>query len=297
MHWPCHPHPSKLATKLGIHNIHLTRVWCSILLHTVKRGLKTATKCQEVQHIPILWTRWWVLVVSRPWHADSEDADQGACFICKDEDTARSPDLLSDYQCPICTSPIVSFDPKSGPAALAHIGAHILHDTRVSQSQQPCGLCLQPSPLCQWYLKCSASGIDGVAIDFGKSQCMNKMHFHYHPASISTKASPCSNVPLWCPLCYKLDCVAPAIWQYNFKAHLEDRHPATNPDHYKNLWNIRPSETHDLKQIYSKWGIVPRERNGKNKKLAAVRLKISEVQSMHQHFMMSSCRSHMLLPW
>ena len=209
-------------------------------------------------------------------------ADQGACFVCEDEDTNRSPDSLSDYQCPVCTMPIVPFDPKKAPTALAHIGAHILHDAKVRRSQQPCGLCLRPSPLCRWYLKRSASGIDGITVDYSKSECANKIHFHYHPASISTKASPCSNVPLRCPVCFQLDRNAPAVWRYNLKAHLEDRHPTTSLDRYKNLWNIGPSESHDLKQIYNNRGIVPAERNGKNKKkLARTQLKISEAQSMH----------------
>ena len=54
----------------------------------------------------------------------------------------------SDYDskiCPLCT-PDRPLDPAQ------HMGAHILHNQTISRDSEPCGLCLCPTPLCQFTL-------------------------------------------------------------------------------------------------------------------------------------------------
>lgn len=214
-------------------------------------------------------------------HAHSTLSDHEASFICEDEGATQNPDDLHDFQCTFCAVPAVPFDPKQSQKALGHIGAHILHDSTVNRAQEPCGLCLCPAPLCQFFLKKSSSSIDGVAVDFEKSDCINKMKFQYHPTSVSSEASPCSNVPIRCPICCQVNLHAPAVWKYNLQAHLKERHPSVDVEQYHKLWAITQSECAKLKKVYRDRRAVPKLREGKKKKQAATKkLKISESRSI-----------------
>ncbi|KAF8308703.1 hypothetical protein DL93DRAFT_2036912, partial [Clavulina sp. PMI_390] len=173
-----------------------------------------------------------------------------ACFICEDEGETRGPDDVYEFQCTSCASPAVPFE--NGPTALAHIGAHILHDPRVNRAQEPCGLCLRPAPLCQFFLKRSPGTAQGVTFDFDKSQCINCMRFSYKPASVSTTASPCSNVPIICPICVEIDPHSPAIWKYNLEAHFTSKHSTVDRNQFSKLWEIPQSERVQLKEIYKR---------------------------------------------
>lgn len=49
---------------------------------------------------------------------------------------------------------------------------------------------------------------------------------NYKSATQSTKSSPCTNVPIYCPLCpLNFSGELPAIWKYNAVAHLLYNHP------------------------------------------------------------------------
>ncbi|KAF8152359.1 hypothetical protein B0H34DRAFT_724881 [Crassisporium funariophilum] len=122
--------------------------------------------------------------------------------------------------------PTVTLDLSQGQRVLEHIGAHVLHDPSLDRSMPLCGLCLRPSPMCQFFLKkgkgAHASGV----------------------ASESTASSPCSNVPIHCPLCPKSD---PAIWRYFFRIHFQQKHPNAPLAQYENIWKQEiknPSSDH-----------------------------------------------------
>ncbi|KAK0438803.1 hypothetical protein EV421DRAFT_1714038 [Armillaria borealis] len=44
--------------------------------------------------------------------------------------------------------------------------------------------------------------------------------FSYASASASNENSPCSNVPIVCPMCSQIDPNTPAIWKYTAKEHM-----------------------------------------------------------------------------
>ena len=69
------------------------------------------------------------------------------------------------------------------------MAAHILFDAGIKRSNEPCGLCLRPSPLCKFYLKKGKGAGASDQIDFAKSTCANKIHFSYAVASSSTSSS------------------------------------------------------------------------------------------------------------
>ena len=134
-----------------------------------------------------------------------------------------------------------------------------------------CGLCLRPSPLCQFFLKkgkgARASLIVNQAISKG---CLMKLKYSYGVASESTTSSPCSNVPIHCPLCPKSD---PAIWRYFFKVHFQQKHPNAPFAQYENIWKLTNFEITEMKRIWANRMKVTVKRT---KKLKLQPLTISE---------------------
>ncbi|KAN0138828.1 hypothetical protein V8E53_003216 [Lactarius tabidus] len=118
----------------------------------------------------------------------------GACFICEVSNEA-SAKLDRQADCSRCGPP--------------HMGAHIMFDMTLNTSEEYCGLCLCPLPMCQIYLNkgCGTSG--RVSVDLIKSTCPNLV-------SHSSDQSPCSNIPVICPLC---PAGSPAVWTYSLHSH------------------------------------------------------------------------------
>lgn len=76
----------------------------------------------------------------------------------------------------------------------------------------------------------------------------------------STTSSPCSNVPIKCPLC-SYD--APAVWHYNMKNHFTRAHPSAEPSKYKTLWTLDNFEKEEMKKVWAARLKVPVKRNKK----------------------------------
>lgn len=142
------------------------------------------------------------------------------------------------------------------------MGVHILKNS-VSPSTEPCGLCLAPSPLCQFYLTKGRSTQGQTKIDYTASHgCANLgVTFKYAVAAASTKTVPCSNVPLHCPLCPPNHLV---IWKYTAHHHFLNRHPATDLNQWKHLWEISSAEKAAMDVVWDERRKVPISR-GKNK--------------------------------
>lgn len=138
--------------------------------------------------------------------------------------------------CPRCSP--TELVPRKGAQWLQHIGSHILFDT-ISRSDEPCGFCLRPYPACVIYLRRASATSD--QINLPKTICPGKLAFNYKPASLSSDSTPCTNVPILCPLCPKSH-DTPAVWKYNFQAHLKRAHPTAIPSHYHHLSDISRSE-------------------------------------------------------
>ncbi|KAI4518588.1 hypothetical protein K525DRAFT_208163 [Schizophyllum commune Loenen D] len=180
--------------------------------------------------------------------------------------------------CPYCNYPL---PPKKGQRVLEHIASHILYDRKnVDLSTEPCGLCLRPYTVCQIHVKISnrRGKSSTPRIDWKRSTCTNQVAFQYKNAMESTGSSPCSNVPLRCPLC---PTAAPAVWRYNLCAHFKRAHPAANIEEpaLKKTYRLKDFEQSALKVIYENHRKVPKQRA---KKVAT--LSISEAHSSHMAF-------------
>ncbi|PBK60263.1 hypothetical protein ARMSODRAFT_1026651 [Armillaria solidipes] len=101
---------------------------------------------QDVKHIPKV-----SVTKDFPYHNAGK-----ACFICECDDSGFQDNNIEEWEynnrntCSLC--PVV-LDCDKPQSILTHIATHILHDTHVDQSSEPCGLCLLPSPICCFMLK------------------------------------------------------------------------------------------------------------------------------------------------
>ena len=140
------------------------------------------------------------------------DSTGSACFVCETDQYLGDIGRLNTSDCPRC-SPTIALDLTQGQRVLDHIGAHILFDAAVIGSQSPlCGLCLLPSSLCQTFLTKGKGGNRNPQVDQKLSRgCLMKVKYSYGTAAKSSPSSPCSNVPIHCPICPISD---PAIWRY-----------------------------------------------------------------------------------
>ncbi|KAJ7934543.1 hypothetical protein B0H13DRAFT_1591568 [Mycena leptocephala] len=134
-----------------------------------------------------------------------------------------------------------------------------------NRQHELCGLCLRPSPMCAFYLK-KPNG--KPQIDWEKSMCLYKISFRYAIAATSTSTSPCSNVPVICPLCGPKRA---AVWKYSLDAHFRTVHRLADAQIV-----ITDDEKERLKQIWGSRQKYPKPRNFKNKRNP---LQISEAHS------------------
>jgi hypothetical protein len=88
------------------------------------------------------------------------------------------------------------------------------------------------------------------------------MNYSYGIAAESTASSPCSNVPIHCPICPKAD---PAIWKYFMKVHFEEKHKTLDLTKYEHLWKLSNFERSEMKKIWIKQGKVTAKRTRKSK--------------------------------
>jgi hypothetical protein len=172
-----------------------------------------------------------------------------SCFLC--EDSTKTVDIgrLNTSTCPVC-SPEITLDLSQGQRILEHIGAHILFDPKVDRTSEPCFLCLRPAPLCQFFLTKGKGARGSPKIDQSRSSgCPMRLKFSYSVAAKSSASSPCSNVPVQCPLCPKS---AVAVAKYNLKAHLLKAHPNVPVNNYESQWKLSSFEHAEMKNIWAK---------------------------------------------
>ena len=77
-----------------------------------------------------------------------------------------------------------------------------------------------------------------------------KLNFSYTVAAESSSSSPCTNVPVQCPLCPR---TSPAMWKYFLKTHLEIQHPnATMENHSSLMETVKLRGRRDKKNLGEK---------------------------------------------
>ncbi|KAK0493956.1 hypothetical protein EDD18DRAFT_1077900 [Armillaria luteobubalina] len=199
-----------------------------------------------------------------------------ACFVCEIDQNRRYHGSAWDTTCSSCV-PSIPLDPTKPHFFLAHMGTHILKNS-VSPSTEPCGLCLAPSPMCQFFLSKGKGARGQTRINYSKSRgCPDiGVTFKYMIAATSSKTSPCSNIPISCPLCPPN---YPAVWKYSMRHHFMNRHPAVDLTKWKHLWELSRAEIAAMDKVWEERRKVPKPK-GKNKKGGLGPLIISEAHSM-----------------
>lgn len=131
------------------------------------------------------------------------------------------------------------------------MGMHILHDSTIKNTSNPCGFCLAPGPLCCVRLKKGKGRKATIQIDEKNSRCQGKNLVKLSISSFekSSSKSPCTNVPVTCPLCPSN---SDAIWKYNLHDHISSVHPTANLTEYESLYQISQTEITALKAEYIK---------------------------------------------
>jgi len=191
-----------------------------------------------------------------------------ACFICEQEEPSHPLGSVADTDCDCAKyGPRVTLNQSNGQRVLEHMGAHILYDITLSHSQEVCGLCLQPSPMCMLFLKSRHGASASCSMDIHKSTCANLIHFNYASAAHSSESSPCSNVPIPCPLCPKQ---SPAVWTYCLHMHFHERHKLASHTQYPINVQLPESEKEGMKKIWDTCFNAWKPHNLTNKKAPAL---------------------------
>src|SRR5260221_2603870 len=129
---------------------------------------------------------------------------------------------------------------------LAHVTAHILYDDSINRGDEPCGLCLSPSPSCQIALR---KHKESFTIDYPNSMCPRLIKFSYAAASQPSPSNPCSNIPIRCPRCPK---GALSVWKYNMLAYYAKKHSPSQPP---TEFQISDFELEGLKMVWNSWQV------------------------------------------
>ncbi|KAJ7759828.1 hypothetical protein B0H14DRAFT_2634356 [Mycena olivaceomarginata] len=151
-----------------------------------------------------------VLEGTFPYQTSSSPISLGTCYASPIANTAIEQSILTRNACRVCGKPVKDQDRQG------HVGEHImkaLHGVEDSvkvpiSGSYPCGMC---------------GGTCQIAIEGGKADpnCPAAYSFLISAAKKFLPTRPCTNVPMVCAM---LDCKE-THWKYNFKQHLEDRHP------------------------------------------------------------------------
>ena len=174
----------------------------------------------------------------------------------------------SSGDCSRCR-PSVALNWKNGQRVLEHMAVHILHDDLLDSSEECCGMCLRMTPLCQLYLRKPCRASANVSMDYKKLSCVNLLHFNYATASTSSRASPCSNIPISCPLCPD---GSPAVWRYSLYAHFRGKHCLQSHAHFPIKYSLSQSEKDGMQNIWNSRYKLPKPRNLKSKKSTALHI-------------------------
>jgi hypothetical protein len=182
-----------------------------------------------------------------------------ACFLAKLETVGEGgvEDPESDFVASVCTActPTADLDLTKPQRVLEHMGAHILFDPGVDRLEMPCGLCLRPSNVCQYFLLKGKGSKGNPRVDMERSAgCRRLVNFQWGKAAVSDKNAPCSNVPLFCPLCPKV------VWRYNLEYHLKTVHTPDMVVRYADICEIPDDEMDAMEHIWDKRHKRPAKR-------------------------------------
>jgi hypothetical protein len=213
-----------------------------------------------------------------------------AAFICEVEQDERlvvGPGNPQPNHCNQCRPPVF-WDTGKTHKILEHVAMHLLFDNTVDASRELCGLCMRESPMCVFYLRKGKGAGSAPQIDLRTSRCPNLTgKFLYSATAKERINSPCTNVPIICPLCPS---TSPTVWKYNMKSHLAKNHPSVvrGSDHFQQ-YGISESEKAALKLQWEKRHKVQRRK----RKTTSTQLPVSDMHSSRYAF--EYVRIHLML--
>ena len=267
----CTVNPGILIQKPG----EMAYLFSSSSLLVLAAHLRRDLRPCDISHIPIVKR-----TPNFPYRLEGK-----ACFLVERNEEEQS--ISSEGS--ICSKcgPRTSLDRSNAQRILEHMAAHILYDPAVrNPSQELCGLCLRPAPMCTIYLKKGRGASRGYSVNMKDSSCMNLIRFKYATAATSSENSPCSNVPVICPLCPQR---APAVWSYSLDAHFRDRHKLV-PAYFPIKIQLSASETEGMKTIWDHKYQLRKKRNLKGKKNLPL-----DISASHSYGLHGRSVSHMLV--
>ncbi|KAJ7698277.1 hypothetical protein B0H17DRAFT_927443, partial [Mycena rosella] len=162
--------------------------------------------------------------------------------------------------CTKCDPPVI-LEHANNQHTLGHNGSHILFDKSIRRSDQPCGLCLRPWPMCYFVLGKATGPSRARQIDWRYSKCLNLLKFQMVAAQKSTKNSPCTNHLILCPL----QC-GQGVWTSNLTAHYTGE-PLNllSLDSVPSVYVMAPGERERMSQIWRTRMDQPTKPNIKQK--------------------------------
>jgi hypothetical protein len=216
-----------------------------------------------------------------------------ACFAMELDSRETLP---AEDVCPACEKP-TPIDITNPQMVLAHMGAHVLFDPRYQHVSEPCRLCLSPAPMCHFTLMKGKGADYGMQIDMKNSRCIHLgKKFSYHIASESTRTSPCSNVPVRCPLC---DPKALCVWRYHLRDHFLKKHQSGSlKDYLERMgWKLGEEERKRMKRVWKDRYKITKKRVKKKKGVTP--LQVSDRHSTRMALRYSVCdyRRSTLTKW
>ena len=121
---------------------------------------------------------------------------------------------------------------KSGPDARHHIGAHLLFDEQWTERPTfPCGFCgtrpavpyTDSASLVSGCPTALVKASSGTFAHKGACKLAGEMKYSHKSALKSAEGSPCTNVPMLCPLCPSKPGVT--VYKYSMEQHWRSGHP------------------------------------------------------------------------
>ncbi|KAJ6483510.1 hypothetical protein C8R47DRAFT_1132450 [Mycena vitilis] len=191
-----------------------------------------------------------------------------ACFVVEPDDSEYRGKLAvqESLDCNKC-SPAVPVSLKNKQLILQHNGAHILFDPSIRRSDEPCGLCLRPFPLCTFFLTAGTGTDSARQIDWKSSTCLRRLTFSMAAAMKWSPASPCTNYLIRCPL----QC-GTIIWTYNIEAHCRSaRHGLVSLNNVGLPYATSTQELSAMKKLWKNRQNYPRTRFSSNISRPALR--------------------------
>ncbi|KAJ7263644.1 hypothetical protein B0H12DRAFT_1012325 [Mycena haematopus] len=165
----------------------------------------------------------------------------------------------SSFECTKCYPP-VPIQKKNYQRVLEHNGAHILFDESLKAVDQPCGLCLRPFPMCEFFFVKKSGTAAARQIDWARSTCLDPLKFQMAAAMKSPENSPCTNYLLLCPLqCGSL------VWTYTLTAHYHSNHKLKSLTNIPAVYIMADLELARMRTVWKNRQIYPKPRPMKSK--------------------------------